>query len=68
MADPEANGQATGMQKQASMVNEEDLLRDKEEELKKLEQELEESKSRHPSYSLSVLSITNFLSFSSLFL
>ncbi len=43
MADPEANGQATGMQKQPSMVNEEELL-GAEEELKKLEQELEESK------------------------
>ncbi len=43
VADPEANGQTSGMQKQSSMVNEEELLAE-EEKLKQLEQEIEESK------------------------
>ncbi len=42
VADPEAN-QAAGMQKQPSMIGEEELL-EKEAELKRLEQEVEESK------------------------
>ena len=43
VVDPEANGQTSGMQKQSSMVNEEELLAE-EEKLKQLEQEIEESK------------------------